>query len=84
LQNPFLALWRLIAFRRLWRRKAGERQLWMLTESLGPQSYEFPEPCTEADALKYLRENFQNATVDKIDREWCVIFYRIGRADRVA
>lgn len=57
-------------------------KLWFLAESDGPQNYEFECPCTEAEALAYLRENYQNATVDKIDRDWGVIFYRIGRANR--
>ncbi len=51
---------------------------WMLTESNGPKNLYLP-PCSEKAALKYLQTHFSNASVDLVDRELYVIFYRHGR-----
>lgn len=52
---------------------------WLLTESDGPKSYKFPRAVSERHALKYLRDHYAGASVDYIDREWHVIFYRVPK-----
>lgn len=60
-------------------RENNRPQYWALTESNGPKHYQFPRMVTEAEALAYLRENFANASIDYIDYETFIIFYRLGR-----
>lgn len=60
-------------------REANRPQYWALTESNGPKHYQFPREVTEAEALAYLRANFANASIDFIDYETFIIFYRLGR-----
>jgi hypothetical protein len=52
---------------------------WALTESNGSKHFQFSQRLTESAALAYLRANFQGASVDYIDYDVAIIFYRLGR-----
>lgn len=52
---------------------------WHMTESDGAASFTTPHAVTKAQAMKIFRDFYPTATLDYIDDEWHVIFYRFPK-----